>query len=45
MKGFPPKCIIYKKRKIITGPGNVLFCRLVRTFFSSEILQAVVVKG
>ena len=30
---------------LVVGPENVPFCRLVRTLFNQEIVQAVAVKG
>ena len=33
------------ENRCVIGPENVLFCRLVRTLFSPEILQAVAVMG
>ena len=42
VKGYQPQCT---ENRSVTGPENVLYCRLVRTLFSPEILQAVAVKG
>ena len=33
------------ENRLVIGPENVLFCRLVQALFSLEILQAGAVKG